>query len=58
MEDGGAFYGQFVQITVFCCILWTFGLVCGNLVYFSPFGYFVQGKIWQPCRTDVLTVIR
>jgi hypothetical protein len=49
MEDDGIFNGHFVQITVFCCFLWTFGLVCGNLVHFPPFGYFVQRKIWQPC---------
>jgi hypothetical protein len=29
-------------------ILWTFGIVRGNLVYFFPFGYFVPRKIWQP----------
>jgi hypothetical protein len=29
-------------------ILWTFGIVRGNLVYFPPFWYFVPRKIWQP----------
>jgi hypothetical protein len=33
---------------VFCYILWTFRIVCGNLVLFSPFWYFVPRKIWQP----------
>jgi hypothetical protein len=37
-----------VRFTVFCYILWTFGIVCGNLVYFFPFWYFVPRKIWQP----------
>jgi hypothetical protein len=30
-------------------ILRSFGIVRGNLVYFSPFWYFVLRKIWQPC---------
>jgi hypothetical protein len=49
MEDVGIFYGQLVHFTVFCYILWTFGKVHGNLVYFFPFWYFVPRKIWQPC---------
>jgi hypothetical protein len=32
--------------TVVCYILWTFGIVRGNLVYFW---YLVIRKIWQPC---------
>jgi hypothetical protein len=34
MEDDGIFYGHLVHFTVFCYILWTFGIVCGNLVYY------------------------
>jgi hypothetical protein len=34
-EDDGVFYGHFVHFTVFCYILWTFGIVRGNLAYFS-----------------------
>jgi hypothetical protein len=35
-----------------CCfilrsILWSFGVFCGKLVNFFPFGYFVPRKIWQ-----------
>jgi hypothetical protein len=37
------------HFTVFCYILWTFGIVRGNLVYFFLFWYFVSRKIWQPC---------
>jgi hypothetical protein len=37
MEDVGIFYGHLVHFTVFCYILWTFGIVRGNLVYFSTF---------------------
>jgi hypothetical protein len=48
MEDVGIFYRHLVHFTVFCYILWTFGIIHGNLVYFSPFWYFVQRKIWQP----------
>jgi hypothetical protein len=29
-------------------ILWPFGTFYGNLAYFSPFGYVVQRKNWQP----------
>jgi hypothetical protein len=29
-------------------ILWTFGIFCDNLVYFSPFWHVVPRKIWQP----------
>jgi hypothetical protein len=28
--------------------LLSFGTAIGNLVYFSPFWYFVPRKIWQP----------
>jgi hypothetical protein len=34
--------------TAKCCILWPFGTISGQLVYFSPFWYVVQRKIWQP----------
>jgi hypothetical protein len=34
MEDVGTFYGHLVHFTAFCYILWTFGRICGNLVYF------------------------
>jgi hypothetical protein len=48
MEDHGIFFGHF------CYILWTFGIVRGNLAYFYPFWYFVPRKIWQPwsCETE------
>jgi hypothetical protein len=39
MEDVGIFYGHLVQFTAFCYILWTFGIVRGNLVYISQFWY-------------------
>jgi hypothetical protein len=32
----------------FCYILWTFGLVRGILVYFSPFWYFAPKKSGNP----------
>jgi hypothetical protein len=35
MEDVGIFYGHLVHFTVFCYILWTFGIARGNLVHFS-----------------------
>jgi hypothetical protein len=48
MEDDGIFYGHLVHFTVFCYILWAFGIVRGNLVYFSPFLYFVPKKSGNP----------
>jgi hypothetical protein len=51
MEDDGIFYTHVVYFTFFCSILWAFGIVRGNLVYFSPFWYFVPRQIWQPYPT-------
>jgi hypothetical protein len=48
MEDVGIFYGPLVHFTVFCSILWTFGIARENLVILSQFRYFVRRKIWQP----------
>jgi hypothetical protein len=42
------FYGHLVQFTVFCYILWTFGIVRVNLVNFSLFWYLEPRKVWQP----------
>jgi hypothetical protein len=44
--------------TVFCYNLWTFSIVRGNLVYFSPFWYFVAKKIWQPWVAGAETLVR
>jgi hypothetical protein len=52
--EDGIFYGHLVHFTVFCYILWTIGMVCGNLVYIFPFWYFVLRKIWQPCMAWIL----
>jgi hypothetical protein len=48
MEDDGMLYGHLVHFTVFCYILWTFGIVHGNLVYFSRFGILNQEKCGNP----------
>jgi hypothetical protein len=48
MEDDGIFHGQLVHFTAFCYILWTFGKVPGNLVYFSRFGVLYQEKSGNP----------
>jgi hypothetical protein len=48
MEDVGIFYGHLVHFTVFCYILWTFGIVREKFGIFFPFWYFVRRKIWQP----------
>jgi hypothetical protein len=38
------FYRHVVHFTVSCYILWTFGIVRGNLAYFSRFGILYQEK--------------
>jgi hypothetical protein len=48
MEDVGLFYGHLGHFRVFCCILWAFGIVRGNLVYFSRFGILYQEKSGNP----------
>jgi hypothetical protein len=48
MEDVGMFYGHLVHFTVFCYILCTFGIVRGNLVFFSRCGIFYQEKSGNP----------
>jgi hypothetical protein len=48
MEDVGIFYGHLVHFTVFCYILWTFGIVRGNLVYVSRFGILYKEKSGNP----------
>jgi hypothetical protein len=47
-EDVGIFYGHFIHFTVFCYILWTFGIIRGNLVCFSRFGILYQEKSGNP----------
>jgi hypothetical protein len=41
-------FWPFYYFTAIGNILWPFGIFCGHLVYFFPFWYFVQRKIWQP----------
>jgi hypothetical protein len=41
-----------------CYMLWTFGIVRGNLVYCFPFWYFAPRKIWQPLFTLVKTCLQ
>jgi hypothetical protein len=48
MEDVCIFHGHLVHFTVFCYILWTFGIVRGNLVIFSRFGILYQEKSGNP----------
>jgi hypothetical protein len=51
IEDVGIFYGHLVHFTVFCYILLTFGIVSGNLVYFSRFGILYQEQSGNPNLT-------
>jgi hypothetical protein len=50
IEDVGIFYEHLVHFTVFCHILWTFGIVHGNLVYFSCFGVLCKEKSGNPAQ--------
>jgi hypothetical protein len=42
------FKDTLVHFTVFCYILWTFGIVRGNLAYFYRFGILYQEKSGNP----------
>jgi hypothetical protein len=44
MEDVGMFYGHLVHFTVFCYILWTFGIARGNFDVFCPVLVFCTKK--------------
>jgi hypothetical protein len=57
MEDAGIFYRHLVHFMVFCYILWTFGIVCGNLVYFSRFGILYQEKCGNPVSKTWWTLL-
>jgi hypothetical protein len=50
MEDHSIFYGHLVHFTAFCYIFCTFGIVCGNFVYFSLFGILYQEKSGNPVQ--------
>jgi hypothetical protein len=49
MENVGLFYDHLEYFTAIWYISLQFGIVSGHLVYFSCFGTFGPGKIWQPC---------
>jgi hypothetical protein len=44
-EDDCIFNGHSVHFTIFCYILWTFGIVRGNWVTFSRFGILYQENL-------------
>jgi hypothetical protein len=48
MEDVGIFNEHLLHFTVFNYILWTSGIVRGNLVYFSRFCILYQEKSGNP----------
>jgi hypothetical protein len=37
-------YGHLVYLTANWCNLWSFGIFCGHLLYFSRFGMLFQEK--------------
>jgi hypothetical protein len=45
MDTCGPFYGL-------CYSLWTFGIVCGILVYVFPYWYLYQEKSGNPVQED------
>jgi hypothetical protein len=53
MEDVDIFYGHLVSFTAIGYILWTFGIFCGNLVYFSRFGMLYHEKSGNHGRATV-----
>jgi hypothetical protein len=44
------FYDHLEYFTAIWYNLWLFGMVCGDLEYFSHFGMLGPRKIWQPCK--------
>jgi uncharacterized membrane protein YciS (DUF1049 family) len=63
MEDIGIFYRHLVPFMVFCYILWTFGIVRGNLVYFSVLVFCTEknlatliGIVFQHCGVTAVVV--
>jgi hypothetical protein len=46
-------WDMFIYFMEYFTAIWynlrPFGIVCGDLVYFSNFGMFGPRKIWQPC---------
>jgi hypothetical protein len=48
MEDVGIFYGYLVYFVAFLYMLWSFGICCCHLVYFSHFGLLYPEKSCNP----------
>jgi hypothetical protein len=48
MEDAGIFYGPLVIFPAIYYILWHFGIVCTNLVYFTRFGKLYRENSGNP----------
>jgi hypothetical protein len=48
MENLAIFYNHLIYFAAFGNIVWPFGILCDNLVYFPSFWYFGPRKIWQP----------
>jgi hypothetical protein len=50
IENDGIFYEHLVHFMVFCYILWSWGIVRGNLVNISRFGILFQEKSGNPAQ--------
>jgi hypothetical protein len=48
MVNVGIYYGHLEYFMAIWYHLWPFGVLRGNLLYFSQFGMFGPRKIWQP----------
>jgi hypothetical protein len=58
MENLGTFFDHLVYITAIGNILWPFGTLCGNLVYFPPFSILDLEKSGNPAVAKNGQVIR
>jgi hypothetical protein len=55
MENVLTFYNYLEYFTTIWQILCPSGILCGHLVYISPFWYVVPRKIWQPWLRAVVS---
>jgi hypothetical protein len=54
MVNVGISYDHFKYFMAIGYNLWQFNMYCGYLLYFSQFGMFGPGKIWQPWMRAVI----
>jgi hypothetical protein len=57
VENVVIFYDHLEYFAAIWQHVWPFGIVCGQLVYFSRFGMFGPRKIWQPWSRGPLCLL-